>query len=77
MDGNFCGEELLMWALDPNSTSTLPISTTTFIAIDDVEVFRLLPEDLKCVVSQFRNLHTQHQLHQILRQLGFEIKDVE
>ncbi|KAL0309324.1 UNVERIFIED_CONTAM: Cyclic nucleotide-gated ion channel 1 [Sesamum radiatum] len=53
MAGDFCGEELLTWALDPNSSSSLPISTRTVQAVKDVEAFCLMPDDLKSVTSQF------------------------
>ncbi|KAL9304111.1 hypothetical protein ACSQ67_021374 [Phaseolus vulgaris] len=45
--GDFCGEELLTWALDPNYSSNLPISTRTVETISEVEAFALMPEDLK------------------------------
>ncbi|XP_057805807.1 probable cyclic nucleotide-gated ion channel 10 isoform X2 [Salvia miltiorrhiza] len=65
--GELCGEELLAWALDPNSSSSsLPISTTTLQAINDVEAYCLMPDDLKCVLSQFRR---EEQLHHIIRQV--------
>ncbi|KAL0284931.1 UNVERIFIED_CONTAM: Cyclic nucleotide-gated ion channel 1 [Sesamum angustifolium] len=53
MAGDFCGEELLTWALDHNSSSSLPISARTVQAVKDVEAFCLIPDDLKCVMSQF------------------------
>ncbi|XP_057805812.1 cyclic nucleotide-gated ion channel 1-like isoform X2 [Salvia miltiorrhiza] len=63
--GELCGEELLAWALDPNSSSSsLPISTTTLQAINDVEAYCLMPDDLKCVLSQLRS---EEQLHHIIR----------
>ena len=34
--GDFCGEGLLTWALDPNSSSNLPISTRTVESISEV-----------------------------------------
>ncbi|KAL8541038.1 hypothetical protein ACS0TY_002360 [Phlomoides rotata] len=61
--GDFCGEELLTWALDPNSSSTLPISTRTVHAVTDVEAFCLLPDDLKNVASQFRRLNSRQLQH--------------
>ncbi|XP_022871445.1 cyclic nucleotide-gated ion channel 1-like [Olea europaea var. sylvestris] len=61
--GDFCGEELLTWALDPNSSSSLPISTRTVQAIKDVEAFSLMAGDLKSVASQFRRLHSKHIQH--------------
>ncbi|XP_061357102.1 cyclic nucleotide-gated ion channel 1-like isoform X2 [Gastrolobium bilobum] len=60
--GDFCGEELLTWALDPNSTSNLPISTRTVKTISEVEAFALMPDDLKLVASQFRRLINSKQL---------------
>ncbi|TKY64065.1 Cyclic nucleotide-gated ion channel 1 [Spatholobus suberectus] len=65
--GDFCGEELLTWALDPNSTSNLPISTRTVETISEVEAFALLPDDLKSVASQFRRLINSKQLQHTFR----------
>jgi cyclic nucleotide gated channel len=56
--GDFCGEELLTWTLDPNSSPSLPISMRTVQAKKDVEAFSLMAGALKCVASQFRSLHT-------------------
>ncbi|KAL3574820.1 hypothetical protein D5086_022921 [Populus alba] len=56
--GDFCGEELLTWALDPHSSSNLPISTRTVRTITEVEAFALMADDLKFVASQFRRLHS-------------------
>ena len=67
--GDFCGEELLTWALDPNSSSSLPSSTRTAKAITDVEAFALGAEDLKFVASQFRRLNSKqirHAFRQVL-----------
>ncbi|KAL9992168.1 putative cyclic nucleotide-binding domain, Ion transport domain, rmlC-like jelly roll [Helianthus debilis subsp. tardiflorus] len=61
--GDFCGDELLTWALDPNLSSTLPLSTTTVRVITDVEAFSLKANDLKIVASQFRRLHSKHFQH--------------
>ncbi|XP_019189063.1 PREDICTED: cyclic nucleotide-gated ion channel 1 [Ipomoea nil] len=61
--GDFCGEELLTWALDPNSSSNLPISTRTVEALAEVEAFALMAEDLKFVASQFRRLHSKQLRH--------------
>ncbi|PON51343.1 Voltage dependent potassium channel [Parasponia andersonii] len=68
--GDFCGEELLTWALDPNSTSNLPTSTRTVVAKTEVEAFALKADDLKFVASQFRRLHSK-QLQHRFRQ-GFQ-----
>lgn len=61
--GDFCGEELLTWALDPHSTSNLPISTRTVLALSEVEAFALMADDLKFVASQFRRLHSKQLRH--------------
>ncbi|XP_042503562.1 cyclic nucleotide-gated ion channel 1-like isoform X2 [Macadamia integrifolia] len=61
--GDFCGEELLTWALDPHSTCNLPISTRTVKALSEVEAFALKAEDLKFVASQFRRLHSKQLRH--------------
>lgn len=60
--GDFCGEELLPWSLDPRPI-VLPSSTRTVEAITEVEAFALLPEDLKFVAAQFRRLHSKHLRH--------------
>lgn len=57
--GDFCGEELLTWALDPKPSKTLPSSTRTVKALVEVEAFSLLAEDLKFVAGQFRRLHSK------------------
>ncbi|KAL3521623.1 hypothetical protein ACH5RR_019772 [Cinchona calisaya] len=61
--GDFCGEELLTWALDPHSSSNLPISTRTVQALSEVEAFALIADDLKFVASQFRRLHSKQLRH--------------
>ncbi|KAG5073342.1 hypothetical protein JHK86_008553 [Glycine max] len=67
MAGDFCGEEILIWASDPSSSSKLPISTRTGQTISEVEAFALMSEDLKLLASEFRN-HGGKQLHHALRQ---------
>ncbi|KAK9274939.1 hypothetical protein L1049_022195 [Liquidambar formosana] len=62
-EGDFCGEELLTWALDPKSGSNLPSSTRTVRAITEVEAFALIAEELKFVASQFRRLHSRQVQH--------------
>ncbi|KAI6669391.1 hypothetical protein NL676_004276 [Syzygium grande] len=57
--GDFCGEELLTWALDPRPSIVLPSSTRTVKALKEVEAFSLAAEDLKFVASQFRRLHSK------------------
>ncbi|GFY91141.1 cyclic nucleotide-gated channel 17 [Actinidia rufa] len=61
--GDFCGEELLAWALLPKSTTNLPSSTRTVTALVEVEAFALLAEDLKFVANQFRRLHSKKLQH--------------
>lgn len=61
--GDFCGEELLTWALDPHSSSNLPISTRTVQSRTEVEAFASMPDDLKFVASQFRRLHSKQLRH--------------
>lgn len=66
--GDFCGEELLTWALDPTTSSNLPISTSTVETITEVEAFALMHDDLKIVASQFRRLINRKQLQHTFRQ---------
>ncbi|KAI3706408.1 hypothetical protein L6452_24132 [Arctium lappa] len=61
--GDFCGEELLTWALDPHPSVILPSSTRTVKANSEVEAFALIAEDLKFVASQFRRLHSKQLRH--------------
>lgn len=61
--GEFCGEELLAWALVPKSTLNLPSSTRTVEALTEVEAFALRAEDLKFVANQFRRLHSKKLQH--------------
>lgn len=61
--GDFCGEELLAWALLPKSTLNLPSSTRTVKALGEVEAFALRAEDLKFVANQFRRLHSKKLQH--------------
>lgn len=62
-EGDFCGEELLTWALDPKAGSNFPLSTRTVKAITEVEAFALAAEELKYVASQFRRLHSRQVQH--------------
>ncbi|KAG5607056.1 hypothetical protein H5410_028548 [Solanum commersonii] len=53
--GDFCGDELLTWALDPHtSSSSLPISIRTVQAVTDIEAFALTADDLKYYSQQWR-----------------------
>ncbi|XP_021279648.1 probable cyclic nucleotide-gated ion channel 10 isoform X2 [Herrania umbratica] len=61
--GDFCGDDLLTWALDIQSSSNLPISTRTVQALKEVEAFALMADDLKFVASQFRRLHSKQFQH--------------
>ncbi|XP_030451645.1 protein CNGC15b-like [Syzygium oleosum] len=61
--GDFCGEELLTWALDPRPSIVLPSSTRTVKAVKEVEAFSLAAADLKFVASQFRRLHSKELRH--------------
>ncbi|KAG6667070.1 cyclic nucleotide-gated ion channel 1-like isoform X2 [Carya illinoinensis] len=61
--GDFCGEELLTWALYPQSSTKFPISTRTVEAKTEVQAFALMAEDLKTVASQFRKLHCKELQH--------------
>lgn len=61
--GDFCGEELLAWALVPKSIMNLPSSTRTVRALVEVEAFALRAEDLKFVANQFRRLHSKKLQH--------------
>ncbi|XP_050232676.1 putative cyclic nucleotide-gated ion channel 8 [Mercurialis annua] len=62
-EGDFCGEELLTWALDPKAGASLPSSTRTVRALTEVEAFALEAEELKFVASQFRRLHSRQVQH--------------
>lgn len=61
--GDFCGEELLTWALVPNSSLNLPSSTRTVKTLTEVEAFALKAEDLKFVATQFKRLHSMKLQH--------------
>ncbi|GAB2276548.1 Cyclic nucleotide-gated ion channel 18 [Dionaea muscipula] len=61
--GDFCGEELLTWALMPNSTMNLPTSTRTVKALTEVEAFALGAEDLRFFATQFKRLHSKTLQH--------------
>lgn len=61
--GDFCGEELLTWALTPDSNVNLPSSTRTVKALNEVEAFALRAEDLRFVAKQFKRLHSKKLQH--------------
>lgn len=62
-EGDFCGEELLTWALDPRPGSNLPPSTRTVKALTEVEAFALIAEEVKFITSQFRRIHSRQVQH--------------
>ncbi|XP_044472348.1 probable cyclic nucleotide-gated ion channel 5 [Mangifera indica] len=62
-EGDFCGEELLTWALDPKSGDNLPFSTRTVKTMKEVEAFALEAEELQFVAAQFRRLHSKQLRH--------------
>ncbi|CAM0875726.1 unnamed protein product [Alopecurus aequalis] len=62
-EGDFCGEELLTWALDPKSGVSLPSSTRTVMALSVAEAFALHAEELKFVAGQFRRMHSKQVQH--------------
>ncbi|KAF2312153.1 hypothetical protein GH714_028302 [Hevea brasiliensis] len=64
--GDFCGEELLTWALDPHSSSNLPISTRTVQTITEVEAFALWADGLKFIpqVTQYGKKKLEESLQQ-------------
>ncbi|CDO98235.1 unnamed protein product [Coffea canephora] len=61
--GDFCGEELLTWALDPKAGSNLPPSTRTVKALTEVEAFALIADEVKYITSQFRRIHSRQVQH--------------
>ncbi|KAL3526034.1 hypothetical protein ACH5RR_014406 [Cinchona calisaya] len=61
--GDFCGEELLTWALVTNSTLNLPSSTRTVRSLTEVETFVVRAEDLKFVAVQFKHLRSKKLQH--------------
>lgn len=61
--GDFCGEELLTWALLPSSSQNLPTSTRTVKTLTEVEAFALSAEELKFVAMQFKRLHSMKLQH--------------
>lgn len=61
--GDFCGEELLTWALLPSSRDSYPSSTRTVKTFTELEAFSLQADDIKCVASTFRMMHSKHLQH--------------
>ncbi|GER30385.1 cyclic nucleotide-gated channel 16 [Striga asiatica] len=63
--GDFCGEELLTWALLVTASSNLnrPASTRTVRCLTEVEAFALLADDLRFFANQFKRLHSKTLQH--------------
>ena len=61
--GDFCGEELLTWALMPSPSLNFPQSTRTVRSVTEVEAFALRADDLKYVANQFKRLHSKRLQH--------------
>lgn len=62
-EADFCGEELLTWALDPKSGSNLPPSTRTVKALTEVEAFALIADEVRYITNQFRRIHSRQVQH--------------
>nr|GMD03422.1 putative cyclic nucleotide-gated ion channel 8 [Ipomoea batatas] len=62
-ESDFCGEELLTWALDPKAGSNLPPSTRTVQALSEVEAFALIADEVKFITTQFRRIHSRQVQH--------------
>ncbi|CAH9139807.1 unnamed protein product [Cuscuta epithymum] len=62
-ESDFCGEELLTWALDPKACSNLPPSTRTVKALTDVEAFALIADEVKFITTQFKRIHSRQVQH--------------
>ncbi|XP_042981506.1 cyclic nucleotide-gated ion channel 1-like isoform X2 [Carya illinoinensis] len=54
---DFCGEELLTWALYAQPSTKFPISTKLVVTETVVDAFVLMAEDLRTLASQFPKLH--------------------
>ncbi|CAO2839688.1 unnamed protein product [Amaranthus hypochondriacus] len=61
--GDFCGEELLTWAILTTTTLNLPSSTRTVKAQTEVDAFSLRADDLKYVATQFKRLQSKRLQH--------------
>ncbi|KAH9606650.1 hypothetical protein KSS87_013085 [Heliosperma pusillum] len=57
--GDTCGDELLKWALMPQSGAVFPPSLWTVQAMSEVEAFSIGAEDLKFVTAHFRTMHSK------------------
>ncbi|CAN5965254.1 unnamed protein product [Sphagnum jensenii] len=65
--GDFCGEELLNWVINPMPRKNLPTSTRTIRALREVNAFALSAEDLKFVASEFRCVDKKKKLEHTAR----------
>ncbi|CAA0838842.1 Putative cyclic nucleotide-gated ion channel 18 [Striga hermonthica] len=62
--GDFCGEELLTWALLVTASNlNRPASTRTVRCLTEVEAFALLADDLRFFANQFKRLHSKTLQH--------------
>ncbi|KAH9606387.1 hypothetical protein KSS87_017291 [Heliosperma pusillum] len=60
--GDFCGDGLLHWSIDPHASLALPISPRTVEAVSEVEAFAITAQDLRLVGIQTR-LHQDQFRH--------------
>ncbi|GKA81195.1 cyclic nucleotide-gated ion channel 1-like protein [Tanacetum coccineum] len=67
----------LLIALDPHTSSNLPISTRTVQALEEVEAFVLTADDLKFVASKFRRLHSKQLRHTFRKNLEDSLREEE
>lgn len=65
--GDYYGEELISWALDPSSSAYLPISSRTVIAATEVEAFVLVSANLRAVTSRLSRRLYHKQLQHAFR----------
>lgn len=66
--GDFCGEELITWAMDPKSSkATYPFSDITIETLSEVEAYALMADDLKHVISQIRHTYQIKHLRHAFR----------
>lgn len=66
--GDFCGQELIAWAMDPNcSKAKYPFSIKTIETRSEVEAYALMADDLKHVFSQIRHTFDINRLRYVYR----------
>lgn len=67
-DGDFFGLDLILWSLDPHSsTNNLPISARTIRTFTEVEAFYLTADDMKLVASKLCKQFKRTQIQRALR----------